>query len=207
MKKEILIKGKPFYYDAVDLKVEEGKKITFEQAKDILFLAQRLLNEKGIEFCLIYGTLLGAIREHSFISHDYDVDIYIHDEQALLNAIPEFYNKGFKLCRVTPRRLYSFMVDGVYIDFYIFGKAPFPFNMWCYWLAGDIMPKHLFQGTEEIEFLGSQFKVPKNPEKIIAFLYGKTWRTPIKGKRGRGNIYPVHYYKLWKKKIIHILNR
>lgn len=201
MKKEIEINGKPFQYDAVNLVVEEGKKITFDQAKNILFFAKELLDEKQIEFCLIYGTLLGAIREKSFISHDYDVDIYIEDEQALLNAIPEFYARGFKLCRVVQHRLYSFMVDGVYIDLYIYGKAPFPFNLWCYWLAGDIMPKKLFTGKEEIDFLGGRFKVPQNPENIISFLYGKSWRTPIKGKRGRGNIYPVHYYKLWKKNI------
>lgn len=201
MKKTIIINNEPFDYEAVDLKVEEGKKITFEQAKGILFFAKKILDEESIEFCLIYGTLLGAIREHSFISHDYDVDIYVEDERALLNAIPKFQEKGFKLCRVTPHRLYSFMVDDVYIDIYIFAKAPFPFNLWCYWLAGDIMPKRLFRGKEVVEFLGDKFKVPQNPENVIAFLYGKTWRTPIKGKRGRGNIYPVHYYKLWKKKL------
>lgn len=199
--KSININGIPFYYEDVDLKIEDGKRITFEQARDILFFTKEMLDNKKIEFCLIYGTLLGAIREHSFIAHDYDVDIYISDEQALLNAIPEFYDKGLKLCRVIPHRLYSFMFNGVYIDLYIFAKAPFPFNLWCYWLAGNIMPKRLFQGIEKIVFLGKEFNVPKNPEKIISFIYGKTWRTPIKGERGRGSIYPVHYYRLWKKKL------
>lgn len=76
MQQSILIKGKPFYYEATELSLVDTMDISFNQARSILFKAKELLESQNIKFYLIYGTLLGAIREHSFISHDYDVDIY-----------------------------------------------------------------------------------------------------------------------------------
>jgi len=203
----ILIKGKPFYYEAQKLILNEVPTITFEQARDILFFAKELLDEKNIEFNLIYGTLLGAIRERSFISHDYDVDIFIKDQEALMNAIPEFYKKGFKLCRVEENRLYSFMVNGVYIDIYIMKKAPFFFNWWCYSLNGNIIPKKYLKESEKIEFVGAMFNVPKDPIRLIKFFYGKNWKTPIKGAHGRYSIYPVHFYRKFKKYLFTLIKR
>ena len=41
---------------------------------------KRILNEAGVEFILSYGTLLGAVRENDFISHDEDIDLsMLHD--------------------------------------------------------------------------------------------------------------------------------
>lgn len=126
MKKIIAINEKQFAYEAIDLRLDSVPVITFEQARNILFFAKRLLDGKNISFALIYGTLLGAVREHGFISHDYDVDIFIKDQTALMAAIPEFYEKGFRLCRVVENRLYSFITDeGAYIDIYIMKEAPF----------------------------------------------------------------------------------
>lgn len=202
MKKSIVIEGKPFYYEAENLSVDTDPIITFEQAKTVLFKAKELLDQCGIEFGLIYGTLLGAIREHSFIKHDYDVDIYVKDKNALLRAIPDFYQKGFKLCRVVGDRLYSFRYNGgAYVDMYILRKAPFPFNLYCYFVGRSIMPKHYYDNTKKIEFLGEKFTVPAEAERALEMFYGKTWRIPIKkGYGGRnGDVYPVYWYRKIKK--------
>lgn len=202
MKKIIAINEKQFAYEAIDLRLDSVPVITFEQARNILFFAKRLLDGKNISFALIYGTLLGAVREHGFISHDYDVDIFIKDQTALMAAIPEFYEKGFRLCRVVENRLYSFITDeGAYIDIYIMKEAPFFFNLWCYSLNGNIIPKKYLSEFEEIDFVGGRFSVPKNPIRLIRFFYGKTWNIPMKGAHGRYDIYPVHYYRQLKKYI------
>lgn len=202
MQKEIIINGKPFYYDAVDLKFAEGPVITFEQARDILFDMKRLLDNKGIRFWLIYGTLLGAIREKSFISHDFDVDIQTDMFDEFLSIIPYLDAEGMKLIRVDPSRVYTFSKGGVYIDVYIKKSAPFPFSLWCYWLNGNIVPKKYITPYKTIDFLGKDFLVPGNPEGLLEFFYGKTWRTPIPGVHGRYDIYPIYFYRKYIKKIL-----
>lgn len=201
MKQTINIEGKPFTFEAENLTVETDPIITFDQAKAVLEEAKMRLDEKGIGFGLVYGTLLGAIREHSFIAHDYDVDVYVWDEEALLRAIPEFFEQGFKICRVVPNRLYSFRHDGAYIDLYIKRKAPFPFCLYCYWVGSHIVPKRFFDKTKEIDFLGKKYLVPEDAEGYLKFTYGKTWRTPIKGYTGRNSIYPVYLWRKLRKKL------
>ena len=200
MKESIKINGQPFWYEAVDLKFAQGDVITHEQAQDILFKMKDLLDEKGICFWLIYGTLLGAVREKDFISYDFDVDIQTNEYDKLLSIIPWLDEHGMKLIRVQPGYVYTFSMGSVYIDIYIAHKAPFPFNLWCYWLNGNIVPKRLIMPLTEMEFLGKRFRVPAQPEKLMEFFYGKSWRTPIPGVHGQYDIYPVYLYRRYIKK-------
>lgn len=202
MKKSININGNAFYYEAEDLTLDTVPVIGKKEAMDVLFKAKELLDEKGISFGLAYGTLLGAIREHDFIAHDYDVDIYIKDKEKLLSVIPEFYERGLKLCRVQEGRLYSFRHGNAYIDLYILRKAPFPFNLYCYFIGSSIMPKKYYDHTTHLDFLGKSFLVPQDSEGLMEFCYGKTWRIPIKGDRGRCDVYPVYLYRKIKKWIL-----
>lgn len=195
MKKQLMINGKPFEYEAVDLGSLSAPVISFEQARNILMKAKQLLDKHGITFWLHYGTLLGAIREHSFISHDYDVDIMTEQHDDLLAAIPALYEEGLRLIRVQEGLLYSFANNGVYIDIYIKSEAPFPLNLWCYKLNGHFVPKRLMTGLEQIEFLGETFNVPAHPEKLLRYYYGSTWRIPIKGKEGTYTIWPHRVYR------------
>jgi hypothetical protein len=195
MKKTLIIKGVPFEYESVDLTTDDAESITFEQARAILMKAKQLLGKYGIRFWLHYGTLLGAIREHGFISHDYDVDIMTDDGDKLLEAIPDLAKEGFILIRAESGLIYSFSYSGVYIDIYIKSEAPFPLNLWCYRLNGHFVPKSLMKGLQEIDFLGERFNVPLNPEKLLRFYYGDTWRTPIKGKHGTYTIWPHRLYR------------
>lgn len=200
MKKSIMINGQPFWYDAVDLNFAEGEAITHDQAKEILFKMKDLLDEKGIKFWLMYGTLLGAVRDKDFIPYDFDVDIQTKDVDKLENSIPWFDQQGVKLIRAEQGRLYSFTIDSVYIDVYIAKDAPFPLNIWCSWLNGFIVPTKLIYPLSELDFLGKRFLIPGNSEKLMEFFYGKTWKTPIPGAHGRYDIYPVYFYRRYIKK-------
>ena len=199
--KSILIQGVPFSYEAVNLNTKEPKPMSFEEAKDLLFTSKNLLSEYGIKIYFVYGTLLGALREHSFISHDYDIDVYTDQYDELLKNVPELYKKGLKLCRVQENKLLSFSYNGFYLDIYIKKDAPFPW-IWCKQIGHDILPAKLVNGSEEIDFLGGKFLVPANPEKLIVFFYGKTWRTPIKGKHAKSSIIPIHIWRYFAKPML-----
>ena len=44
-------------------------------AKENLLLLKGILDKHNLKFLLSFGTLLGAVREHDFISHDEDIDL------------------------------------------------------------------------------------------------------------------------------------
>jgi len=93
--------------------------------KDIAFAnlltAKQILEDNGIRFGLMFGTLLGAVRDGDFIDWDEDIDIYLLEEQRkdFHNVLQLFRNRGLELVRADGD-LYSVMRDGQYIDFYFF---------------------------------------------------------------------------------------
>ena len=51
------------------------KRIDKTIAKENLTILKKVCDDSDLPFILFYGTLLGAIREHDFITHDEDIDI------------------------------------------------------------------------------------------------------------------------------------
>lgn len=191
-KKTIIIKGKPFTYDdaSKDITYDETGAITEESARQLLVLSQRLFREIGSEVYLTFGSLLGAVREGGLIKGDSDVDTYCDDEQTMYDNLPYLAENGLYLCRLIPHECYSFKLDPqskAYIDVYI--RRPCGrLSIWrknnCI-LHVNVTPKKFFEnGTQEVEFLGIKCKCVKEPERLLEFWYGKTWRTPIHSHEG-----------------------
>ena len=156
-----------------------GKKLINKvQAKENLMLFKKVLDKSGITFGLIYGTLLGAVREKDFINHDEDVDVFILDEnrENLLKLLFLFREYGFEVARYK-NDLLSLIREDDYIDIYIFNKALF--GRKC---NGDFLPKRFFLEFDELEFFDSCFKTVHQPIKFLEFAYGKTWSVPQKNR-------------------------
>lgn len=175
-----MIDNIPFEYEEKDITYENAQTIDKSIAKSNLLDFKNVIDEYGIICLLMHGTLLGAIREHNFISHDIDIDLCTFDETSLIKIIPILAEKKLLLCRHTSGHTYSFMRDGVYIDVYIVKKA----NMFWRWRYYDycyhLFPKHYLKSIEKISFLDKEFYIPQNPIKLLEFWYGKNWKTPIK---------------------------
>lgn len=195
--KKLKIFGETVFFEEEDLQLENLNEITPEDARAILFLSKKLLDDVKIDFYLAYGTLLGAIRDQNFIKGDLDVDIIVKDEVKLVKNLNDFQKKGLKLVRTIPHVLYSFRLNNrCYIDFYIWGKPTFGiWRLYCDRIALRYVPRKLLAGESSIMFLGSEFKTIADPISLLKFWYGDSWCIPI-GKFEKKYHYEVksHYY-------------
>jgi hypothetical protein len=205
-----MIDGKKFEYEDIDLNNFCNVAMNSNLAKELLIKTKNVFDAYKIDFCLIFGTLLGAVRDKNFIQGDEDIDIYINskNEMRLLSIIPALYDNDIKLCRARERAIYSFMyMDKCYIDVYILQNFKFNvFGIYCYKIDGCAIPKKYFLETQEIEFLDTIFNCPKEPEKLLEFMYGKTWNIPIRGHNFRYEVYPAYLYRQLKSIIKFLIN-
>ena len=130
-------------------------------------------------FLLAYGTLLGAVREHDFITHDEDIDLIMmkKDMPKFLSLLFELRENGFEIARYESRGFLSIIRNGEYIDFYFFDD--YPKNPSLSYCCMDIYPKALLEDTAPIEFQGAIFQAPRDYIKYLEFNYGSSSHTPI----------------------------
>lgn len=147
-------------------------------ANENLKLLKSILDSHDIHFQLHAGTLLGAVREHDFISHDEDIDLALLEKYRckLLCILPELEEKGFNVCRYDRRDLISVIRKGEYIDFYFYR----PYNDKLLSCSGWLVLRNHLEKSVMLEFKGNLYEIPKNWEEYLVAEYGKNWRTPLK---------------------------
>ena len=154
-----------------------------DDAHELFHRTKELFDEAGIKFSLVFGSLLGAVREGKSIKGDQDLDICVWDEEHLRDNLFSLNERGLKVCRIIPGMLYSFRINmSCYIDVYILGELRgillFPWRLYCVSLAGYETPRKFFTGWREIEFFGEKCMCPEKPERLLEFWYGTDWRIP-----------------------------
>ena len=145
-----------------------------------LVLIREGMNELGIDFFLMMGVLLGAVRERDFIKWDWDVELGIITD-SVIDRVDEirdkFESKSFKVELVNPSykgfKINLFYCEnkyslwGLYFDDFYLQRNTFKF------------PKKYFLSFEKIQFRGLNYKIPNNTEKLLTYIYGD-WKTPIR---------------------------
>lgn len=171
---KIYTKHGVYKYKKVDLFY--GRKIIdINVEKNNLLDIKRIFDSLNIPFGLIYGTLLGAVRENNFIEYDEDVDIYVLDEfrESVLSSLFDLRKLSFEVARYGGDTL-SIIRDDDYIDIYFFKKT-----FWGKRSCNDEAVKAKFlEQNETIKFLNKTFKVPYNYIKLLEILYDKDWKIP-----------------------------
>lgn len=154
------------------------KPINKKIAKSNLLDINKILNHNNVSFGLMYGTLLGAIRENDFIEHDEDTDLFVLEENKirLLDSLIDLVKAGFSIGRYDEKILTIYR-NNHYVDFYFFKKKYF-FIRYC--SPGLSVKRNFLEKTIDYMFLGDSFKVSKDYNKLLENLYGENWRTPIK---------------------------
>lgn len=143
---------------------------------ELLAIIKSHLDAHDIPFHLMFGTLLGAVRDGEFIEWDTDVDIAILDryQNRMIDSLSDC---PLKLIRVGD--FYCTMRHKLdYIDIYTYvdeGEK--------YAYCGGISrffdeEKNVFDDWSEIEFKGMRFRTVENPKASLARWYGADWRTP-----------------------------
>lgn len=181
--KTIDINGKPFTYmdEAGDPYIFNP--MSHSDMDDILRKTHELLTECGIQYFLTFGTLLGEVREGNFIKGDDDVDIVVTEEEKLYDCLPYLWEHGLFINRIWRTELYTFHTEGRrgHIDMYIMRPIDkWPYKNWCMSIRGHYTPKKFFNKIETGKyFIGDvSYPYPENPENLLAWWYGKSWRIP-----------------------------
>ncbi|MDH2414786.1 class I SAM-dependent methyltransferase [Nocardioides sp. CER19] len=168
-----------------------------------------VLREKcGADAYLCYGALLGAVRDGHMIGHDSDVDVCYYSHQATpVDIILESYRieavvraEGWTVTRMSGGdiKVVRGLSNGAKCHIDIFGA--FTVAGTFYQLgnrSGDFdAAAHLLPlGTVTLE--GVEFPAPKDPEAMLAFIYGPHWRVPDPSFVHRDNPHGVTRLNGW----------
>ena len=156
------------------------------------------LDKMSIPGYIYYGTLLGMVREKSFIKHDYDIDfaVLIDNEEQIDRIHKAMDEQGYQY-RSTCK------VNGIIVeDSYIYHDIRFDlsyFRMegnnrvtYVLYREKDVVYKEgkfdvlkeinpsMPDTIEKFHLFGTSFNIPQNPESVIEKIYGSQWRIPIK---------------------------
>lgn len=178
----------PLFFDVRELK---QKPLSREQSKENLLDANQILSDSKVTWGLIFGTLLGAIRESDFIGHDTDTDIFVFEEhrQSVLDLLPMFLSKGFAIARYE-KNILSIIRNEEYIDFYFFKKSPKGRRA-----GGLFAPQIFFSGKGVVQMCGIEFPTVANPQEFLRYTYGQSWNVPIPGRHAEP-------HPIWWKRVI-----
>ncbi len=153
-------------------------------ARALADLRQRI----GIDAHLSYGCLLGAVRDGRMIGHDTDADLaYLSAHTHPADIVRESFRMerelralGWKVLRMSAAdlKLLLPLPDGRVVHLDIFGA--FHVGDTFYQLGGrsGSLPREALTPASSVVLEGVELTAPADPERVLAFLYGPSWRVP-----------------------------
>lgn len=176
-------------------RLQLSKRLDTEWQQSVLALYERvrrlLASHVGYDAFVIYGTLLGAVREGGYIGHDVDFDAaYVSSLRTGPEAAEELTRIALVLIEdglrveAFPTLLHindpdrpTHRIDLFHTYFDGDGLLRFPFGV-----AGSTdFHESQWAGTGEIDLPGGTALAPREPEALIEHLYGPDWRLPKPG--------------------------
>lgn len=177
-------------------RVQKKKSLNKEWQDSVLDLQDRVSAEVksvfDVDTFLIYGSLLGSVREGGIIDHDNDIDLaYISKHRSgrlaaqeiteiakHLAETEEFDSRLMKYgIHIHDRANPKIRIDLFHLFFNEEDILSFPFG-----IAGSTRyTSQDWKGLKETEFLDIPVNIPIDPEPLLTYIYGDDWRTPIIG--------------------------
>lgn len=208
---------KPFYYP-YKKHLSKKRNDTFKKnALLVLKAFDRIMEQEDMIYTLAFGTMLGAVRENGFISHDLDIDVFMwRDDYS--HRIPDALSRGgFKLChtfladRGNLGREETYEKDGVTIDiFYIyppFNELPYvcdfgPFpglvsNEQSMRERGGVLARRIeipvSKTRIKVHFEDIELYIPDNYKEFLSSRYGDDYMIPKPSWRNGDNPHIVNW--------------
>jgi len=189
---------------AANISAMKINSVIIEQA---LFDIHQYLDAQQIWHCLMYGTLLGAVRDHAIIEWDHDFDLMIKAENYfdVLAMNPELIEKGYHFqptmmsgnaLAYNPYNITHFWNSAIGIffkgnkigDLYIFFPFEdgvlrrFDFNTHVYWCPHSSFPTWFSEQLTTQQINGQHYPAFRDAEKFLVGVYGENWHIPYRAQ-------------------------
>ncbi len=213
---------KPLYVRYCKRVLEKRKKHFHKDGLNALKQFDNCFQSEHIDYFLIFGSLLGAIREKGFIEHDCDIDVavFIEDRNEFLDKSLKKY--GFKRIhsykiedgKLGCEETYRFKKTSVSIDiFYVYPPIDtYPYvccwNMFsdcvtpreCMKKHGGLIPRRIELPIDHniirVPFETIEVNIPKNAHQISEFSYGEDYMIPNPNAKA-----PTDHRTIWYDKL------
>lgn len=156
-----------------------------------------VLQKRNVSYWADFGTLLGLVRDGDIIPGDKDVDLCVLDDERerVMGAVDDFAARGYFLTGKGGAAQKLMRVFDA--------KSPFYADIYPYVAEGDTLksvldprddvPAHLVKETDVLLFRGTEVRIPREVEALLAYRYGDSYRTPRRNDKGRaGGAGPWH---------------
>lgn len=171
------------------------QKAFHKNGRTVLARFCKALDEMSCKHWLEFGSLIGAVREHDFIAHDYDIDLGMFLKDRPQNLEKEMKKYGFTRSRYikvddgSEAFEETYVSQGVSIDVFYFHLSEAGDTMYCYefltdpempsrefmdkvggfWTMRDTFP---YQGFTDYNFLDIPVRIPLNYDEHLKVYYG-----------------------------------
>jgi len=182
-----------------------------------------LLTSNKIIYWIVYGTLLGAVRQNDIIPYDYDFDIGIEydDYEKILNLNSEISKDNYSFVKGKnvlyeyknhKNSIYGFKMslkimfnENPVGDMYIYHKCEDEFmrrydpkEQILFW-PNSTFPYAFINTLIDLKIRDKTFKAPSSPKSLLIHWYGETWTEPIKANsQGGPGFEDYDYYGSYK---------
>lgn len=161
-------------------------------AKKAIRKVMNIMNEHSYRYWLEFGTLLGAVREKGFISHDCDIDIAMDIDDRNSNLARVLQSNGFKL-KKRAKLLSGEIIEETYfykfaqIDFFYAYKSAGQITIYDYQTMDNLSPNECIKkygglrvhentfaefGLVKYELFGTETWIPENYQFHLQQVYG-----------------------------------
>jgi SAM-dependent methyltransferase len=159
-----------------------------EPLLDAIGTVTAALEDAGVRPFLAYGTLLGAVRDGTFIGHDSDADLgYVSAHDHPVDASLESFRLQRRLVRmgfeVSRYSGLAFKVvvresDGSLRGLDVFGGFLREGTLYLMGEVGRPFRREWLEPRSEVTLAGRTFPAPHRPERLLEAMYGPGWRVP-----------------------------
>lgn len=194
---------KPFYYPYKNRLQKKRNKVYRKNALEVLNAFDKCLTDNGYPYILLFGTLLGAVREKGFIKHDADIDTAIWIDDYDDNLVRVLLSAGFVLDHKYEieegelAREVTFVFKDVSIDLFCIyppiDNYPYISSQWSAvgecatieesmdkegYITGKRLELPLSKSIIRTPFESLMLPIPINAKEVLSFYYGDDYMNP-----------------------------